>query len=147
MSETSAAPAADHAVGTSHASTYIKIWGLLVGLLVLSVVGPMLGIRAVTLITAFGIAVVKAYIVARYFMHITLERKFVTYLVAVMLAFMLVMVAGISPDVLKHDGARWENVAAKRAVEKGEREGTSEHGGEHPAEHEAVPAHAEPEKH
>jgi caa(3)-type oxidase subunit IV len=140
MSETSAAASADH-VGPSHASTYIKIWGLLVGLLVLSVVGPMLGIRVVTLITAFGIAVVKAYIVARYFMHINLERKFVTYLVAVMLAFMLVMVAGISPDVLKHDGARWENVAAKRAVAKGEAEGTSEHGGEHAPEHEAVPAH------
>jgi hypothetical protein len=47
-----------------------------------------------------------------------------------MLAFMVVMVAGISPDVLKHDGHHWENVAAKRAVERGEKEGAA-HAGEH----------------
>ena len=39
-----------------------------------SVVGPMLGIRAVTLITAFGIALVKAYLVAKNFMHLNVAE-------------------------------------------------------------------------
>ena len=39
---------------------YVKIWGILLVLFVISVCGPMIGIRVITLITAFGIAVVKA---------------------------------------------------------------------------------------
>ncbi len=115
---------------SEHGFQYVKIWGLLLGLLVVSVVGPMIGIRWLTLVTAFGIAFVKAFIVATRFMHINLERKFVTYMVAGMLAFMLVMVAGISPDVLKHEGHHWVNKAANDAVDRGEKEGAA-HAGEH----------------
>jgi len=38
---------------------YLKIWAILLGLLVVSVTGPMVGIRMLTLITAFGVALVK----------------------------------------------------------------------------------------
>lgn len=131
MSENTA-PAAGAA--PAHHTNYVKIWAILLALLVVSVVGPMAGIRVLTLITAFGIALVKAYIVAKYFMHIGLERRWVTYLLVTMLAIMLVMIGGISPDVLKHEGLRWENVAAKAAVERGEAEGAAHHG-EHEAEH------------
>ncbi len=41
----------------SHHPNYVKIWAVLVILLVVSVLGPMLGIKAVTLITAFGIGI------------------------------------------------------------------------------------------
>ena len=44
-------------------------------LLVVSVAGPMLEIKIVTLITAFGIAVVKAYLVAKNFMHLNIEQR------------------------------------------------------------------------
>ncbi|GMU62346.1 MAG: hypothetical protein AMXMBFR34_41090 [Myxococcaceae bacterium] len=116
MSDTAPAAAAQ---GEGHHTNYVKIWGILVVLLVLSVLGPMLEVRAVTLITAFGIALVKAYLVARYFMHINLERKWIAYLMVTMLAFMAVMVGGVAPDVLKHDGLNWENTAAKESVVKG----------------------------
>ena len=43
---------------------YIKIWYWLLVLLAVSVAGPMLEIPAITIITAFGIATVKAYLVA-----------------------------------------------------------------------------------
>ena len=43
--------------------SYVKIWGILVVLLVLSVLGPMAEIQWLTLLTAFGIAFVKAYLV------------------------------------------------------------------------------------
>lgn len=104
----------------THHTNYVKIWAILLGLLVVSVLGPFLEIRAVTLVTAFGIAIVKAYLVAKHFMHIGLERRFVVYLLVAMLALMLIMMGGVSPDVLKHDGVRWENVEAKAAVERGE---------------------------
>jgi caa(3)-type oxidase subunit IV len=87
---------------------YVKIWAILVVLLVVTVVGPMAGIRAVTLITAFGVAVVKAYLVAKNFMHINVERRFVPYLVATALVFMLLFFAGVAPDVMNAEGANWE---------------------------------------
>ena len=76
--------------------------------LVVSVVGPMLGIRVVTLITAFGIAIVKASMVASYFMHLNIEKKWVTWILLVMIAFMLVFFGGTAPDVLKSRGQQWE---------------------------------------
>lgn len=94
-------------------SYYVKVWAILCGLLVVSVVGPFLGITLVTLITAFGVAIVKAYLVARHFMHLGIEKKWVSYLLIMMIAFMVVMFGGIAPDVMKHEGRHWENVAAK----------------------------------
>jgi caa(3)-type oxidase subunit IV len=102
-----------------HHTNYVKIWGILVALLVVSVLGPMLGIKLVTLIAAFGVAIVKAYLVARHFMHLGIERKWVGYLLVTMLALMLIFVGGVSPDVMKHEGANWENTAAKSSVERG----------------------------
>ncbi len=110
---------------------YVKIWAILLVLLIISVIGPELGIRALTLITAFGIAVVKALMVAKYFMHLNIEKKYVVYLFVTCLALMGVMVAGISPDVLKHEGQHWENVAAKKVVQAGEAEAAAAGHAEH----------------
>ena len=54
---------------------YVKIWVLLLVLLVVSIIGPELGIPWLTLLTAFGIALVKTYYVAAYFMHLNFEKK------------------------------------------------------------------------
>lgn len=114
-----------------HHTNYVKVWGVLVVLLVLSVVGPMLGHPTITLISAFGIAVVKAYLVATKFMHINIEPKFVTYFVVTCLAFMFLMFFGVAPDVLKHEGARWNNVAAKQAIERAAAAQKGAHGEAH----------------
>jgi len=95
---------------------YVKIWAILVVLLAISVIGPMFEIRVVTLITAFGIAVVKAYLVAKNFMHITLEPKFVSYFVVTALVFMLLFFAGTAPDVMKDEGTQWQKPAWKAAA-------------------------------
>jgi caa(3)-type oxidase subunit IV len=122
---------AEHAPHTN----YVKIWAILCGLLVVSVLGPMLEIRAVTMITAFGIAFVKAYLVATRFMHLNLEKKLIPYMLGTMLAIMALMVGAMSPDVMKHEGARWENTAAKESVKRG----MLLHPGAHHDEH-AAPA-------
>ena len=92
-------------------SFYVKIWAILLVLLAISVAGPMLEIKWLTLLTAFGIAGVKAYIVAVNFMHINLTPRFVTYLVTTSLVFMLLFFAGAAPDVMKDHGTNWEKPA------------------------------------
>lgn len=104
---------ADHGPGF-----YIKIWALLLALLIVSIVGPMFGHVWVTLITAFGIAVVKAGIVAVYFMHLNIEKKYVWYLLYVMLFLMVLLFLGVAPDVMKHGGRNWVNKASLNLVEQ-----------------------------
>lgn len=94
--------------GTSH---YVKIWAILLVLLIVSIIGPELGIKSVTLFTAFGIAVVKAYLVAVKFMHIDMTPRFVIYFVTTSLVFMLLFFAGTAPDVMKSSGTNWSKPA------------------------------------
>jgi caa(3)-type oxidase subunit IV len=103
-------PHGDH----GHAHTdYVKVYWILLGLLCASVAGPMIGIKTVTLITAFGIAVVKAYLVAANFMHLKVEKRYISYLLFTVVAIMMLFYAGVSPDVMHHRGRQWENVAAQ----------------------------------
>ena len=66
-----------------------------------------IGVWWITMITAFGIACVKAYLVITRFMHINLEPPFVSYLVVTALVFMLLFFAGTAPDVMEHEGSNW----------------------------------------
>ncbi len=96
-----------HEAHEDHSAYYIKIWAILVVLLVISVAGPFIGIFWLTMVTAFGIACVKAYLVATRFMHITDEPRFVTYIVVTALVFMLLFFAAVAPDVMKPTGSNW----------------------------------------
>ena len=86
---------------------YKKIWAILVGLLAISFVGPFLGIQWLTLVTAFGIAVVKAWLVLKNFMHITEQPRFISYIIATCVVFMFLFYAGTAGDVMKHSGDHW----------------------------------------
>jgi caa(3)-type oxidase subunit IV len=97
----------------THHPNYVKIWAILLVLLAISVLGPMVGVKIITLITAFGVACVKAYLVAKNFMHINIAKRYVTYLVATCLVFMLLLFAGVAPDVMKPEGRNWEKPAWK----------------------------------
>jgi caa(3)-type oxidase subunit IV len=97
-----------HAQAHAPHRNYVKIWAILVGLLMISVIGPMTGIRTVMLITAFGVALVKAYLVAKNFMHLDIEKPIIHWLLAVALTLMVLMYAGIAPDVQKSSGAHWQ---------------------------------------
>jgi len=68
------------------------------------------------LATAFGIAVVKAYLVAKNFMHIDLSPRYITYLVGTCLVFMLLLFAGAAPDVMKDEGSGWVKPAWQEAA-------------------------------
>ena len=111
-----------HTDAPHHGETsYVAIWGVLCALLGVSVLGPMVGVRLLTLMTAFGIAIVKAYMVCRYFMHLNIEKKWVAYILGFMLAIMLVFFGGVAPDVLRHEGLRWQKTYVEPATSGGER--------------------------
>jgi caa(3)-type oxidase subunit IV len=93
---------------------YVKIWAILVVLLGISLIGPMAGMMWLTLVTAFGIAVVKALMVAAYFMHLNIEKTYVKYLLFTLLALMLVFFAGVAPDVMKRAGQNWQHLPLSR---------------------------------
>jgi caa(3)-type oxidase subunit IV len=120
---------ADHGHGHTN---YVKIYWVLLVLLALSVAGPMLEIQVVTLVTAFGIAFVKAYLVAANFMHLKVEKRYISYLLFTVVAIMLLFYAGVAPDVMHHRGRQWENVAAqewsKQALIKVQQEHQAPHG-------------------
>lgn len=111
----------------THHPNYVRVYLILLVLLVISILGPELGIRAVTLFTAFGIACVKAWMVAKNFMHISLAPRYVLYLVATTLLFMLLFFAGASPDVMKFEGTNWKKPAWSAANAE------AAHGGAHGA--------------
>ena len=105
--------------GHSHPS-YGKVLLWLWILFAISFAGPFLEIRVVTMVTAFGVATVKAFLVLKYFMHVNVEKKYVSYLLATAIAFLALFFAGVAPDVLNHEGQNWENLAAKAEVERRE---------------------------
>ena len=112
-------------------SFYVKIWAILLVLLVVSVVGPMAEIQWLTLVTAFGIACVKAYMVAVNFMHINLTPRYVTYMMTTALVFMLLFYAGTAPDVMKKSGQNWKKPAWIQAAADYAAHGGAGHGGGH----------------
>lgn len=116
-------------------SHYRNIWLLLLGLFAVSVAGPWVAeridnaivARALVMITAFGIAIVKAYYVCKEFMHLNLQRRFVVYMLGVMLAFVGLFFAAVAPDVMKHEGRNWTNFSAQAEVERGMAAGDVSH--------------------
>jgi caa(3)-type oxidase subunit IV len=123
-----------HAHG-DHSAHYKKIYWILLALLVVSVVGPFVGdafhMKAITLLTAFGIALVKAFLVCKHFMHIHLDKKYITFLLVAALMFMGLFYAGVAPDVMEHHGRNWENVAAKQETARALAEQAANPGGHH----------------
>ena len=124
-----AAHAGGHGAGHAVHRNYVKIWGILLVLLVISVAGPFLHIRLITLLTAFGIALVKAYMVAKNFMHLDVEKPIVHWLLAIILVLMVLLFAGVAPDVMKDDGRHWKKDSGFHAPPETGHEAPA--GGEH----------------
>ena len=115
-----------HGDHEDHEKHYWKIYWILVVLFMISFVGPFVGdflreqdmatiAQVITLTTAFGIAVAKAALVVRNFMHLTMEPKFVFYIASTSVVLMGLFFFWVAPDVMKHEGHQWVNVAALAA--------------------------------
>jgi caa(3)-type oxidase subunit IV len=122
----------------AHIKHYTKIYVILLALFLVSVTGPvvgeLVGSKALVLVTAFGIAVVKAFLVCSHFMHLNVEKRYIGYLLTTTVVFMFLFYAGVAPDVMEHHGRNWVNVAAQNEVQRALKENAerAEHGeGEH----------------
>lgn len=125
--------------GHSHERHYVIIWAQLLVLLLVSVFGPMVathfGWHWLLLATAFGVAVVKAYMVAKNFMHLNVEKPIVHYIMAIGVALMVLMYGALAPDIQKGEGQNWKKSAGfhhsfttSKPIEHGEHaEGATEH--------------------
>jgi caa(3)-type oxidase subunit IV len=100
---------------------YIKIYFILLALFVVSIVGPeigtKLGSKTITLITAFGIAGVKAYLVCAYFMHLKFELRMISLMLISCVGFLFLFFIGVAPDVMQKKGSNW-NTTIKVTAEK-----------------------------
>jgi len=95
-------------------TNYAKIYWTLMVLFIISVVGPEIPWpenleTTMILITAFGIAVVKAIIVAGWFMHLAHEKKYIWYGFITSLALLFLFVIAVAPDVTMTKGHNWQS--------------------------------------
>ena len=103
------------AAQSNHDMKYIKLWGILLVLLGISIVGPMLEIPVITLITAFGIAFVKSFLVLAHFMHLNVAKRFIWYLLIVSVMLMLVFYFGVAADIMLPAGHQWTDCIADQS--------------------------------
>ena len=103
----------------AHHPNYKQIYFVLLGLLVVSILGPEFGIAWVTLITAFGIALIKANLVLQNFMHLRWEKRIMKWMLSTSVVLVFLLFAGVAPDVMKHQGSRWINDSAMAATARG----------------------------
>lgn len=82
---------------------YVAIWYWLVGLALVSVLLSALPIpHGLTLVIIFAVAFVKALLVALYYMHLRFEQLLIYSLVLVPLAFFLILLLVLVPDIAFH---------------------------------------------
>lgn len=81
-------------------SNIIKIWGILIALLALSItLGELKDARLATILI-FGIATIKAYLVLMYYMGLKWEPRFISFILFSALAFMMVLFFYLVPDIV-----------------------------------------------
>lgn len=79
---------------------YVLVWGILVSALLVSLFLGYMDLPVVAVVLIFSIAVVKAYLVASYFMNLRSEPFFVVTIVAVGFACLYFLFFGLVPDVV-----------------------------------------------
>ncbi|MBT6176614.1 MAG: cytochrome C oxidase subunit IV family protein [Deltaproteobacteria bacterium] len=115
-----------------HSAHYFSVFKLLVIFFIISFIGPFiadfmteqLGVPHIvgfllTMITAFGVAFLKARLVIVHFMHLPQEKPYIGYILQTCLVLIAIFIAGVMVDVLNHEGQNWTNDSAKAAVENG----------------------------
>lgn len=78
---------------------YVAIWGWLTALLAVSIGMAFIGHAIIASILIFAVAFLKAYLVAGYYMHLKFEPRVIQVVVLFALFLLLVLWAGLAPDV------------------------------------------------
>lgn len=89
-------------MSTSPSRHYLIIWSWLVALVFVSIAAAAMLPRLQALILIFSVAVAKAVLVARHYMHLKNERLLIHAIALVPLAFVIVFLFGLFPDFVYH---------------------------------------------
>lgn len=100
------------AAGADHSARkhYVIVWAVLVFPFVGSVAFSGVASFIVGVVFAFFIAIVKAVMVAAWFMHLNIERKWVWIMLAGGLMVVFIMWLGVAPDVMESSGQNWSKI-------------------------------------
>jgi cytochrome c oxidase subunit 4 len=85
-----------------HKVNYFLIFGILVGLTILTVGVAFIDIKQewIKVLLALTIASIKASFVALFFMHLKFESKLIYFILIVPLTFTIVLICALIPDVV-----------------------------------------------
>ena len=86
--------------GPGHEGQYYLIWGILVTALLVSLLLGYMSLPVVTIVLIFSIAVVKAWLVLAYFVHLRREPLFIVLIVGAGLACIYFLFFGLVPDIV-----------------------------------------------
>ncbi len=86
---------------------YLLVWAVLVTLFVASVTFNLVSSLVVGVVFAFFIAIIKTLMVAAWFMHLNIEKKWVWLMLLTGLLVVFIMWMGIAPDVMETEGLNW----------------------------------------
>jgi caa(3)-type oxidase subunit IV len=81
---------------------YLAIWYWLIALVVLSIAAAAVLPKKQALILIFSVAAIKAFLVARHYMHLKNERLLIYAIALVPLAFIIIFLFGLFPDFVYH---------------------------------------------
>jgi len=89
-------------VDSTHERHYLIIWLWLVALVGISVAAASVLPKVQALALIFSSAIVKAFLVARNYMHLKNEKPIYYALALVPLAFVIILLFGLVPDFVYH---------------------------------------------
>ena len=90
----------------AHSRHYLVIWGWLVALVAASVTIASLLPKWQAMVLIFAIAVFKALLVARNYMHLKNEKAIIYAMALVPVAFILILLFALFPDFVYHVSRR-----------------------------------------
>jgi caa(3)-type oxidase subunit IV len=82
----------------SHSRHYLMIWIWLLALVLVSVAAASLLPKRQALVLIFTVAIVKALLVARNYMHLKYERAIIYAIVLIPLTFVIILLFALFPD-------------------------------------------------
>jgi caa(3)-type oxidase subunit IV len=86
----------------AHSRHYLVIWGWLVILVAASVTIASLLPKWQAMVLIFAIAIIKALLVARNYMHLKNEKAIIYAMALVPVAFILILLFALFPDFVYH---------------------------------------------
>lgn len=82
------------------ARRYVLVFGLLIGLLTISIPATLYGSGTISTLIIYGVATTKAYLVMRDYMHMNLEPRFITIIIIGCFLTIVYMFVLLYPDVV-----------------------------------------------